>query len=113
MPLTAPRSGGDMLKPADCLGHLLIVKPVEFCPEFPTADYGPTDAVRCDVADLNATDDKGAPLPAPVIFRGVLWFNKILVSGLKLQIGSLVLGWMGQGTAKGKQDPPFQLVDAM
>lgn len=105
MGFTAPRTGGDQLPPADIVGHLLVVKPYEFRPQVQTKDYGLVDAIECDVVDL---DTPGGPAQ----FRGVLWFNKMLVSGLRRQIGEIVLGWMTTGVARGRQDPPFQLADA-
>lgn len=105
MPITAPRSGGDKLPPADVVTHLLLVKPTEFRPDVQTKDYGLSDAIQVDVCDLDAES-------GPTVYRDALWFNKMLLSGLKKQIGEVVLGWMDTGVAKGKQDPPYMLVDA-
>lgn len=103
MPFCAPRTGGDICKPKDIIGHLLVVKPLEFVEKIQT-EMGPSDAIRVDVADLDAQG-------GPVIFRDALWFNTLLL-GLRRQLGELVLGRMSQGTARGSQSPPFMLVDA-
>jgi hypothetical protein len=106
--LSSP-SSGDILKAADIVGHLLIVRPVEFLPDFPTSN-GNRDAVRIDVCDLSANDEKGQ---WGAVSRDALWFGRVLVSGLRRQIGEIVLGRMSQGVAKPGQSPPFNLVDMM
>jgi hypothetical protein len=98
-----------MLKPAEIIGHLLIVRPLEFVPDVPTT-LGPKDAVRCDVSDLNANNPDGS---FGVVYRDVLWFGRVLIGGLRRQIGDLVLAWMAQGISKPGQNPPFMLTDAM
>lgn len=111
MSFSAPRTGGDQLKPSSIVGHLLLVRPTEYRKDVQTREFGLADAIQSDVVDFNATDEKNQPLPAPVIYRDVLWFNKFLL-GLKGQVGEMVLGWMTLGTAKGSQDPPLMLEDA-
>lgn len=106
--LSSP-SSGDICKPLDVVGHLLVVRPVEFLPDFATS-LGARDAVRIDVCNLNALDDRGQP---GVVYRDALWFGRMLVSGLRRQIGETVLGRMAQGVAKPGQNPPFNLVDMM
>lgn len=109
MGLTSPKGGGDILAPKEIIGHLLAIRPTEFLPDFPT-QFGAHDGVRVDVVDLSAKDDQGE---AGVVYKDVLWFNKALVSGLRKQIGDVVLGWMAQGAARPGQSPPFMLQDAM
>lgn len=106
--LSSPRQG-DIIKAADVVGHLLIVKPVEFLPDFETSN-GLRDAIRVDVCDLNATNPAGG---YGVVYRDALWFGRVLVSGLRRQMGELVCGWMAQGVGKPGQNPPFQLTDAV
>lgn len=106
--LSSPRNA-DMLKPADIVGHLLIVRPLEFVPDVQTT-LGPKDAVRCDVSDLNQNNPDGS---YGVIFRDVLWFGRQLIPGLRRQIGECALGWMSQGISKPGQNPPYMLTDAM
>lgn len=93
-----PSAGGDSLKPADVLGHLLIVRPLEHVASIPTS-FGDKDAIRCDVADLDANE----------IHRDVLWFPGLLIGGLKNSIGGVVLAVMSQGTAKPGQSAPWML----
>jgi hypothetical protein len=107
--LSSPSGGGDVLKPADVLGHLLLVRPVEFIPEMPT-QYGPTDTIRVDVADLSANDGRGQ---WGAVYRDAMWFGRILVGGLRRQIGEIVLGQMSQGVSKPGQSAPNILVDMM
>jgi hypothetical protein len=106
--LSSP-SSGDICKPLDVVGHLLLVRPVEFLPDFPTSN-GNRDAVRIDICDLSANDERGQ---WGAVYRDALWFGRVLVSGLRRQIGDLVLGRMSQGVAKPGQNPPFNLVDMM
>lgn len=106
--LSAPRNA-DMLKPADIVGHLLIVHPLEFVAEVATA-LGPKDAIRCDVVDLHQNNADGS---YGVVFRDVLWFGRQLIPGLRRQIGELPFGWMSQGLGKPGQNPPYMLTDAM
>jgi hypothetical protein len=107
--LSSPSGGGDVLKPADVLGHLLLVRPVEFITDMPT-QFGNTDTIRVDVVDLSASDVNGQ---WGVVYRDAMWFGRALVGGLRKQIGEFVLGKMGQGVAKPHQSAPNILVDMM
>lgn len=107
--LSSPAGGGDVLKPADVLGHLLLVRPVEFVPDMPT-QFGNTDTIRVDVADLSANDENGQ---WGAVYRDAMWFGRVLVGGLRKQIGEIVLGKMSQGVAKPHQSAPNILVDMM
>ena len=100
MQFSAPVSGS-VLKPAELEGHLLIVEPEEFIEAMPTT-MGVSDAIRVTVHDV--TEGQTA--------EGVLWFNKVLTSGLKPRIGERVLAVMGKGTAKPGQSAPWILIDA-
>lgn len=99
---TSPASGGgNVVKPADIEGHLLVVEPTEFVAEMDTS-MGKSDAVRVtvhDITDQTTTDD-------------VLWFSRVLVGSLKGRIGQKVLGVMGKGEAKPGQTAPWVLKDA-
>jgi hypothetical protein len=105
-PFSSP-SAGDICKPLDVIGHLLLVRPIEFLPDFPTSN-GARDAVRVDICDLSVNDESGQ---WGAVYRDALWFGRVLVSGLRRQIGELVLARMAQGIAKPGQNPPFNLVD--
>jgi hypothetical protein len=102
-----PAGGGDIVKPEALNGHLLIVRPVDFKPDFPTS-FGATDAISADLVDLSEAGPDGQPR----VYNGALFFNKMLVSGLKSEIGKMVLAVMIQGIAKPGQSPPWQLQDA-
>lgn len=102
-------SQGDICKPADLVGHLLIVRPVEFQAEFQTAN-GPSDMIRLDVADLSVNDERGQ---WGVVYRDAMWFSRGLVPGLRRQIGELVLARMAQGLAKPGQNAAWILNDAV
>lgn len=113
MGLSSPKSVGDILGPADVLGHLLVCIPTEYVEGIVTvhsAKNGPQDAVRVDVAVLTAQNADGSH---GVVYRDVLWFNAFLRSALRKQLGDTVLARMGQGTAKPGQDAPYLLQDAM
>jgi hypothetical protein len=88
------------LPAAEVLNHLLIIKPHSVEHDIVTT-YGPSDAIRCDVADLTTG----------LLHEGVLWFPKGLVSALQSRIGQMVLAAMTQGQAKPGQDPPWVLAD--
>jgi hypothetical protein len=97
---TAPATGGDTLKPADVLGHALIIRPSEIVCDIETT-FGPTDAVRVNVADLTTGE----------LHTDVLWFPKGLLAALRSKLGANVLAQMAQGTAKPGQSPPWTLAD--
>lgn len=102
MQFTAPpAASGSILKPAELEGHLLVVEPLEFIENMPTA-MGSSDAIRVNVHDI--TDGTST--------ESVLWFNKVLTASLKNTIGSKVLAVMGRGQAKPGQSAPYILVDA-
>lgn len=87
----------------DLVGHLLIVQPVQYL-------QGQRDAVRVNVADLNANTEAR---DWGVMYRDTLWFDWALVCGLRRQLGEQVLGWMAQGIGEPGRKPNFQLTDAM
>lgn len=103
----APASPGDQLPAADVLGHLMAIIATEYRTGIET-QYGASDAIVVDVAVLTQQDAAGK-IP---VYRDALWFNIGLRLTLKKQMGQIVLARMGQGEAKGKNDPPFTLVDA-
>jgi hypothetical protein len=102
-----PAGGGDIVKPEALQGHLLIVRPLDFKADFPTS-FGATDAVSADVVDLSEAGADGHPK----VYKGAMFFNVMLVSGLKSEIGKMVLAVMTQGLAKPGQSAPWQLQDA-
>jgi hypothetical protein len=102
-------SSGEVCKPADVNGHLLIIRPTDIRRDVPTA-YGTSDAIVIDLVDLNDADRTTGEIGR--IYRSVLWFPVGLVNGLRDKVGQLVLAWMGQGTAKPGQSAPWTLIPA-
>lgn len=96
----APTSG-DICKPADVEGHLLVIEPSEWLADMKT-QMGETDAIRVTVHDINAQQT----------YTDVLWFSVGLKASLRSMIGQQVLAVMGKGTAKPGQSAPWTLVDA-
>ena len=98
----APPTGG--ITWADHKGALLIVEPLSVETGIQTS-FGAADAVKADVHVLTApgqTED----------YPDCLVFPKLLASQLKGQIGSKVVGRLGQGTAKPGQSAPWLLEPA-
>jgi hypothetical protein len=102
-------SSGEVCKPADVNGHLLIIRPTDIRRDVPTA-YGTSDAIQLDLVDLNDADRTTGEIGR--VYRGVLWFPVGLVTGLRDKVNQLVLAWMGQGTAKPGQSAPWTLIPA-
>lgn len=93
-----PSSGSDIVKPADLLGHLLLVTPLEFKESITTA-FGESSAIAVDLVDLDTTEE----------FHDVLFFGRGLIANLKSNIGAQVLGRMAQGIARTGQSAPWVL----
>lgn len=112
MAFAAPAAAGDLLGPGEILNHLLLIAPTEYrtgiVTKYNKPDNPTSDAIVVDVAVLTQTNAQGA-IP---VYHDVLWFNVGLRLTLKKQMGQLILARMGQGEAKGGQDPPYQLIDA-
>ncbi len=105
MPFNDPASGsGDKLPLHDINGSLLLFTVHELVHEIPTK-FGVSDAVRADVAVLDGTS-KGET------YNDTLIFPRVLRSQLRDSVGEMVLGRLGQGEAKGGQDPPWLLFTA-
>jgi len=90
-----------VVKPADLQGHLLIIKPIEYIESIITK-IGESEAVALELIDLDTNEH----------FAKVLFFNKVLVSALKPNIGKSVLARLGQGIAKPGKSAPYILIDA-
>lgn len=110
MPLSAPQQSGDILKPADIQNHILVVIPTEFIPHIQNVNTKPGEqspAIRVNIADFSVTDDAGQP----TIYAGALWFNQMLHSNLKRQVGESILGMMAVGAATPGRNAPFYLAE--
>lgn len=116
-----PPDSGDRLQARSVVGHLLILVPTEFRPQFFAAkkkDDGtmgaPSDAIRVDVVDLDAIDQRTGQRGAA--HTGVLWGARNLVGSLNDNLqkgpGTMVLARMGQSTSTPSANPSLELVDA-
>jgi hypothetical protein len=83
------------------LGSLLLVDVHAVETGINTA-FGPTDAIRGDVAVLDGT-------LAGQTYNDTLIFPKVLQSQLRSRVGGKVLGRLGKGTAKPGQSAPWVL----
>lgn len=106
--MQAPTSGnGDKIDLKKVNGALLYFTVHELVKDIQT-DYGPSDAIRCDVAVLDG-DDKGT------IYQDTLIFPSVLRRQLSGGVGSVdpsILGRLGQGVSKkAGQNPPWILAD--
>lgn len=98
---------GEYAKPGELKGHLLIVYPIGYVDEIQT-QYGPSDAIIVDVVDLDDKDEQGLP---GKVYRRSTFFQNLLIGSLKTQIGTKVLGVMGQSVAKQGRNPGWIIVD--
>jgi len=98
---------GEYARPSDLKGHLLIVYPIGYVDEIQT-QYGPSDAIIVDVVDLDDKDEQGL---AGKVYRRSTFFQNLLIGSLKSQIGTKVLGVMGQSVAKQGRNPGWIIVD--
>ena len=64
--------------------------------------YGDNDAVRCDIVTLDGPD-------AGTEVVDTLVFPRALIGQLRPKVGGMVLGRLGQGTAKPGQSPAWLL----
>jgi hypothetical protein len=85
----------------ELLGSLLLIKVNEIVTGIQTS-FGPSDAIRADVATLDG-DSKGKT------FDDTLIFPKVLQGQLRSNVGKRVLGRLGQGVAKPGQSAPWTL----
>lgn len=97
----APLQSSDAWKPAEAVGHLLVITPTMVETDIETA-YGSTDAVRCDVHDITGKKT----------WTQTLIFTGTLVGALKGRVGSNVLVRLEQGVPKPGRSAPYLLVDA-
>ena len=100
-PFASPATSGDTVKPADLVGHLLIITPLEYKASI-TTSFGDTDAISVDLIDLTTNEE----------YSDVLFFNAALKSSLKPNIGKKVLAKMNTGIAKPGKSAPY-ILDAV
>ena len=105
-------TGGEFVKPAQLNGHLVIFFPIGYIPFIQTRFSGqsnkPSDGIVVDVVDLDDKDDYGNP---GKLYRHNTFMQAQLIASLKSQIGSKILGVVGQGTARNGMNQPWVIVD--
>lgn len=99
-----PSAPGGGITWADHKGALLLVEPLSIETGIQTV-HGPSDAVKVNIHVIDGTG-------AGQSFEDTLVFPKLLQSQLRGQIGSKVLGRLGQGAAKPGQSAPWLLQEA-
>ncbi|MBX6723775.1 MAG: hypothetical protein IRY92_11170, partial [Dactylosporangium sp.] len=95
-------SSGDVFKPAEHLGRLVLIYARSFRENVPTS-FGAADAVA---ADIHVIDNPGGV----AVFTNALLFQRAIVASLRDAIGGdPVLARIGQGIAKPGQTAPYIL----
>ena len=103
-PFNSPASG--QFRAKDFNGRLLIVTPNEYVTGINTVN-GVKDAVDAKVVVVDETNPAGSE-----VIEGARLFGGQLIAGTKPFIGKgMVLGRLGQGTAKPGQNAPWVLND--
>ncbi len=105
-------TGGEFVKPAQLAGHLVILFPIGYIPFIQTRFSGqsnkPSDGIVVDVVDLDDKDEYGNP---GKLYRHNTFMQAQLIASLKSQIGSKILGTIGQGTARNGMNQPWVVID--
>lgn len=104
-------SSGEYARVETLAGHLLIVFPIGYIDHSPTrfTQAGkPSDVIVCDVIDLDAPDDTGAP---GKVYRTAWWRSSKLIVGLRPLIGKKILGRIAKGLAQNGMNPPWIIND--
>ncbi|MEV1201706.1 hypothetical protein [Microbispora rosea] len=97
-----PSGSGDVFKPADHLGRLVLVYALAFREQIPTS-FGASDAVAADVHVIDAPG-------GPQVYNNALLFQRALIASLRDAVGGdPVLARIGQGVAKPGQSAPYVL----
>lgn len=100
-PGTGGGAGGDF-DMKEALGHLLIIRPLEFIEGMETS-FGVAPVIRANVADVDAN----------TIAKDVLIFGKkITTIELAPKVGQQVLGVLGQAPAQPGKNPAWTLIGA-
>lgn len=89
-------STGSLVKPAELISHLIVVRPTGYKTEVNTS-LGVKDAVEVDIDDIETGES----------YEGGLLFNGALIGAFKGAIGTQLLGRIVLGQAKPGQSPPY------
>lgn len=85
-------------RPADSLGHLLVIEVLELVEHVATS-YGDSEALRCTIHDITRRET----------YADALIFTRSIVGSLRSLTGQRVLVRLEQGKAKPGQNPPYVL----
>ena len=104
-------NSGEYARPETLAGHLLIVFPLGYVPFLQTKFTVPgkkSDAICCDVVDLDDKDETGA---VGKVYRTSNLMQARIIQDLKPFIGRKVLGRIGKGVSKNGMNPPWVITD--
>lgn len=100
--------GGEGIQWSDLKGKLLVVEPLDI--EHMVTQFSKGVEQECVRANVYAVLSKDGSKSES--FEDTLIFPKVLISQTKRQIGSYVVGKLGQGEAKSGQDAPWKMEEA-
>ena len=106
--LVSAAPGGGGITWEDFKGKLLVVEPLEV--EHMVTAYSKGVEQECIRANVYAVLSKDGSKHED--FEDTLIFPRVLISQTKKRIGKVVVGRLGQGTAKPGQDAPWTLAEA-
>lgn len=104
-------SGGEFARPESLNGHLLVIYPIGYVPHIQTQYSRPgerSDAVCCDVIDLDDKDELGN---IGKVYRSSNFMQAQLIVSLRPFVGRKVLGIMGKGVGKVGRQAPWVIRD--
>lgn len=102
---------GEFARPEKLAGHLVIVFPLGYVPHIQTRfsmQGKKSDAITCDVVDLDELDEIGNP---GKMYRSSNLMQSQLIVSLRPFIGTKVLGRIGKGVAKNGMNAPWIITD--
>lgn len=100
-------------RPEKLEGHLIIVFPLGYIEHMQTKFTVPgkkSDAICCDIIDLDDVDESGQP---GKVYRTSNLMQAQLIVGLRPFIGRKTIVRIGKGVAKNGMNPPWTAVDAV
>lgn len=104
-------AAGEFARPEVLAGHLCIVWPLGYVPHIQTKFTTPgkkSDAICCDIVDLDAPDQNGAP---GKVYRLSNLMQGKLIGALKNVVGTKVLGVFDKGIPTNGMNAPWILTD--
>jgi hypothetical protein len=108
-----PVETGEFARPENLNGHLLIVFPLGYVPHIQTKFTVPgkkSDAICCDIIDLDDKDESGQP---GKVYRNSNLMQGQLIATLRPWISRKVLGRMGKGVSKNGMNAPWVITDML